>query len=279
MSIKICYFSGTGNSYFIAKKLNDYFKNSEMIPIVKALSNNNKDIEGEKIIIVFPVYALTIPIPVRMFLEEANFINATYFCAVATRLGIKFSDFKRINRLIKPHKLKSHFIINMGSNDVKVKNYKCPSDLELKEIEEVALSEIERIKRVIENEEISVDDDTNYIESLLYNDYRGKIIEWMVPKMMTFSKYIGGVNYFYVNSKCNGCGICSKVCLSRKISIYNKQPVWCDKTLCYMCYACINYCPVKAVEIESIPGVPSFTYENDRYCHPYAIYEDIENQK
>lgn len=276
MSIKICYFSGTGNSYFIAKKINEYFEDSEMIPIVKALKDRNKAIEGQKIIIVFPIYALTIPIPVRIFLEEANFKNATYFCAIATRLGVKFSDFKRINKLIKPHKLNAHFIINMGSNDVKVKNYKCPSDIEL---EKTALEEINRITRVIKNNETVVEEDSNYIESLLYKDYRGKVLEWAVPKMMTCSKYIGGVNYFYTNSKCNGCGICSKVCLSQKISIRDNQPVWCKKTLCYMCYACINYCPMKAIEIESIPGVPSFTYENERYCHPYAEYDEIENQK
>lgn len=123
MNIKICYFSGTGNSYFIAKKLNEYFKNSELIPIVKALKDNDKEINGKKIIIVFPIYALTIPIPVRIFLKQTFFRNATYFCAIGTRLGVKFNDFKRIDKLIKPHKLNSHFIINMGSNDVKVKNY------------------------------------------------------------------------------------------------------------------------------------------------------------
>ncbi|GMQ64655.1 EFR1 family ferrodoxin [Vallitalea maricola] len=279
MSIKICYFSGTGNSFFIAKRLNEYLANSELIPIVKALKDSKKEIEGQKIIIVFPIYALTIPIPVRMFLKETNFKNATYFCAIGTRLGVKFNDFKRIDKLIKPHKLNSSFIINMGSNDVKVKNYKCPSDLKIKELEDVALSQLSEITRIIENNEDSCDEDSNYIESLLYKDFRGKIIEWAVPKMMTFSKYIGGVNYFYVNTNCIGCGICSKVCLSQKISIHNKKPIWNKKTLCYMCYACVNYCPVKAIEIESIPGVPSYTFENDRYCHPYAKYEEIENQK
>ena len=279
MSIKIYYFSGTGNSYFVAKKLNEYFPNSEIIPIVKFLQESNKEIYGEKIIFVFPIYALTIPIPVRKFLGEAIFTNANYFCAITTRWGVKFSDFKRVNKLIKPHKLNSHFIINMGNNDVKVKNYKCPSEKELKDIEEVAFKEIDRAIRVIEKNENYLEKDSNYIDSMLYNDYRGKVLEWIIPKMMTFSECIGGVNYFYVNSNCTGCGICSKVCLSQKISIQDRQPVWQKKTLCYMCYACINYCPVKAIEIESIPGVPSFTYENGRYCHPYANYEDIENQK
>lgn len=146
-------------------------------------------------------------------------------------------------------------------------------------MEQVALNQLNRIIKIVENNEDSLDEDSNYIESLLYSDFRGEILEWAVPKMMTFSKHIGGVNYFYINSKCIGCGICSKVCLSQKISIYKEKPIWSKKTLCYMCYACINYCPVKSIEIESISGVPSYTHVNERYCHPYATYEEIKKQK
>lgn len=279
MSTKIYYFSGTGNSLFIAKKLNDSLKDSEIIPIVQALKSPQKQVAAEKIVIVFPVYALTLPFPVRDFLKEYDFKNVKYFSAIATRLGLYFNDFKRIDKLIKPQKLNSHFIINMGHNDVKVKNYKCPSENEIKALESIALKELDIISKIIENNEESREKDSNYLQALPFGDFRDKFIEWIMPKMMTFSKVIGGVNYFYINSNCNGCGICSQVCLSRKIRMDDKHPNWNKKTLCYMCYACINYCPVKAIQIDSIPGVPSYTHENDRYSHPYAGYKEIQNQK
>jgi len=35
-----------------------------------------------------------------------------------------------------------------------------------------------------------------------------------------------GKEEFYSNSKCSGCGICEKVCLSNKIKLINKRPEW-----------------------------------------------------
>ena len=279
MRTKIFYFSGTGNSLFVAKRLQESLGKSELIPIVKALKQSYKDIDAEKIILVFPVYALTIPLPVRDFLKVYDFSGVQYFSAIATRLGIYFNDFKRIDKMIKPNKLKSHFILNMGNNDVKIKNYKCPSENEIKDLETTALKELDRISQIIRNNTESREKDSNYLEELPFGDFRDKFIEWIVPKLMTFSKVIGGVNYFYINSNCNGCGICSKVCLSNKISMNNNQPIWNKKTLCHMCYACVNFCPTKAIEIDSILGVPSYSYENERYFHPYAGYMEIQSQK
>jgi MinD superfamily P-loop ATPase len=93
------------------------------------------------------------------------------------------------------------------------------------------------------------------------------------------SEYIGGVNYFYHDNKCNGCGICEKVCLSKKIKIVEKKPIWQRNVLCYMCFACLNYCPKKSVQVKNIPGVRSYTTENSRYPHPYAAVNDISAQK
>jgi Pyruvate/2-oxoacid:ferredoxin oxidoreductase delta subunit len=46
-----------------------------------------------------------------------------------------------------------------------------------------------------------------------------------------------------------------------------------------MCFACLNYCPEKSVQINDIPGVKSYTKENGRYSHPYAVVKDISMQK
>ena len=279
MKTNIFFFSGTGNSLFIAQRLQESLENSELIPIVKALKKSDKKIEAEKIVIIFPIYALTIPLPVRDFLKSFDFGGVQYCSAIATRLGLYFDDFKRIDRLIKPYKLNSHFILNMGNNDVKRENYKCPSENEIKVLETENLKELKKISQIISNNTESREKDSNYLEALPFGDIRDKFIGWFIPKLMTFSKVIGGVNYFYLNSNCNGCGICSKVCLSGKIIMKKKQPIWNKKTLCHMCYACINFCPTKAIEIDSIPGVPSYSYENERYSHPYAGIKEIQNQK
>jgi ferredoxin len=37
-----------------------------------------------------------------------------------------------------------------------------------------------------------------------------------VTKGHALSEHIGGVNYFYADENCTGCGICRQVCLSGK---------------------------------------------------------------
>ncbi|GAH26880.1 unnamed protein product [marine sediment metagenome] len=60
-------------------------------------------------------------------------------------------------------------------------------------------------------------------------------------------------NYFYADSKCTGCGICEKVCLSQKIKMINKKPVWQKNVKCYLCYACLNYCPEQSQSTIPLP--------------------------
>jgi len=86
-------------------------------------------------------------------------------------------------------------------------------------------------------------------------------------------------NYFYADSKCTGCGICEKVCPSQKIRMDNHKPVWQRNINCYLCYACLNYCPSKAVQIYSKLWMKSYTNEKGRYPHPYATVKDIAQQK
>jgi NAD-dependent dihydropyrimidine dehydrogenase PreA subunit len=104
-------------------------------------------------------------------------------------------------------------------------------------------------------------------------------VERSVLFAMDFSECIGGVNYFYADTKCCGCGICEKVCLSGKVRMSGRKPEWQKKVFCYMCFACLNYCPRQSVQIKSIPGVKSFTETNGRYPHPYADSNDIAAQK
>jgi formate hydrogenlyase subunit 6/NADH:ubiquinone oxidoreductase subunit I len=84
---------------------------------------------------------------------------------------------------------------------------------------------------------------------------------------------------FCADSKCSGCGICEKICLSGKIKMVDEKPVWQKNVNCFFCYACLNYCPRYAVQIKSTRTFKTYTAENERYSHPYATADDIEKQK
>jgi len=69
MSTEIYYFSGTGNSFYVAKELQKRMIDSKLIPIVSLLKREIIDVHGETVGFVFPLHAMTVPIPVKIFLK------------------------------------------------------------------------------------------------------------------------------------------------------------------------------------------------------------------
>jgi ferredoxin len=283
MGMEIYYFSGTGNSLFVARELQKKIPDSAIIPIVSLLHKDVIQTNGKTIGIIFPCHALTIPIAVKQFVRKIDVQSSEYIFAIATRYGTVFRGFDIIEKLLKKKNkhLDSQFILNMCHNEAprSEKNYIVPSESDILQIETTVLQKIDQISNVIKTQSSVIEKDSNVIIESSSNPIIGFLIEKSVVFGMNISEYIGGVNYFYHDNKCNGCGICEKVCLSRKIKIEEKEPIWQKDVLCYMCFACLNYCPQKSVQVKNIPGVRSYTAENGRYSHPYAAANDISAQK
>lgn len=279
--IVIYYFSGTGNSLFVAKELQKRISDSSLIPIISLLDERVIHTKGKTIALVFPVHAITIPIAVKKFLMKADFESSEYLFAIVTREGTIFKGFQKIDRILnkKNKQLDAGFILNMYNNDTRHENYKVPSESDISALESVVLKKLDFIQNIIKYRMASREKDSEYTIDFGHNPFVNKILEKIVLTGMTVSEYIGGVNYFYSDSNCIGCGICEKVCLSKKISMIDKKPIWNKKVLCYMCFACLNYCPKRSVQISDIPGVKSYTKINGRYTHPYAAINDICKQK
>lgn len=283
MDVEIYYFSGTGNSLFVARELQKKVPDSAIIPMVSLLQQEAIHTNGKTIGIIFPCHALTIPIAVKRFIRKTDVQSAEYIFAIATRYGTVFRGFNIIEKLLKKKNkhLNSQFIVNMCHNEAprSESNYLVPSRSDILQIETTVLQQVDQISNVIKTQSSFLEKDANVIIKSSSSPIIGSIIEKLVVFAMNISEHIGGVNYFYHDDKCNGCGICEKVCLSEKIKITEKKPIWQRNVLCYMCFACLNYCPQKSVQIKNIPGVRSYTTENGRYPHPYATVNDISAQK
>lgn len=279
--VEIYYFSGTGNSLFIAKEAQKRIPDSEILPIACLLKKDKITSKGKTIGIVFPVHALTIPIAVKKFLKKIELTEAEYIFAIANRHGTVFHGFKKIDRLLrkKMKRLDAHFMIDMLNNDSRSGIYQAPSGEEIAAYEQDALKKIDTAAEIILGRGSHYEDIKNHKFKSASNPVSAFLIERLVLTLVEISEYIGGVNYFYYDDKCTGCGICEKVCLSGKISMVNGNPAWEKNTLCYMCFACLNFCPVKAVQIHDIPGVKSKSKENERYPHTYASIGDMLRQK
>jgi ferredoxin len=280
MSVDLYYFSGSGNTLFIAQELMKRLPGSRLIPIVSLLSNTSIETEATSIGIISPLHGMTLPVPVEQFLRKVGVQSAGYIFAITTRGGTVSKGFIKMERILK-HKhrrLDASFILDMPNNDPKFKVYEVPTASELGIREKQLLIRIEMIKESILHREFihaSRKDGVGFP----YVWPIGYLLERLVLLGMALVKEIGVNDYFYSDVKCTGCGTCENVCLSGKIRLEHGLPEWQRQIKCYFCYACLNYCPKEAIQIKSKPYMKSYTQHNVRYSHPYATASEIAKQK
>ncbi len=51
--------------------------------------------------------------------------------------------------------------------------------------------------------------------------------------------------FFETGSRCNGCGLCARICPTGSIRMKGKKPEWSGG--CVQCMRCFNYCPNRAI--------------------------------
>lgn len=268
MKMQIYYFSGTGNSLYIAREIHKRFPTSNLVPIINVLNSNKIEVNGDSVGFIFPVHAFTMPIPVKELLEKVTFNSTTYFFAVATRGGSPCNVFKDIDNMLKKKgkQLDSHFFVDMPNNFTHVAE--TPTKENIIELNSQAIKKLDTIEKIIKNKK-------KYQEKILNKSLlRKKILFPILSRYLHKSRYMHTDKKFYVESNCTGCGLCSKICLSNKIEFNGNKPHWIDETACLFCFACLNYCPHKAIQIRGSKSVVK-----GRYQHPDVTSNDISMQK
>jgi NAD-dependent dihydropyrimidine dehydrogenase PreA subunit len=281
MSTEIYYFSGTGNSLFVARELEKRIPDAAVIPIVGLLGNKTVQAQGDKVGFVFPAHASTIPVAVGRFVQKIDMKNSEYVFDVATRQGAPFRGFREIDRLLKKkgRRLHARFIVEMYGNDSRLAGYKAPGEADILALERDVLKKLDTTKDIIIGKTAHREEDTDNGVKKTASPVQSFLIEKIALRAAALSERIGGANYFYHDEKCIGCGICEKVCLSGKIRMRDRTPVWNKGSPCFSCYACINFCPKEAVQVRDHHGQKSHSGKNGRYPHPYATATVISRQK
>ncbi len=281
MSTEIYYFSGTGNSLHVARELQKRIPETILVPIASLLYKKIIKTNAEAVGFIFPIHGMTVPVPVKHFIKKLDLTSAQYIFAVATRGGSIHNAFAIIDKILKKKdkRLDSYFTITILNSDPKFEVYEIPTTEKIKEIETKIQNQLNFIQKAIQNKETSREKDSEGV-GFPYNRFVNFILEQIILLGMKCLVEFGGLNnYFYADKKCIGCGTCEKVCLSKKIKMINKKPVWQDDIKCHFCYACLNFCPKQAIQIKSKWYMKSYTQKNGRYPHPFATADEIAKQK
>jgi len=271
----IYYFSGTGNSLYVARELKYRLPSTEIVPILSVLKEGFTVCEAEQVGLVFPIYVSTIPKPVRAFIERINLSSIQYLFAVTTNGGYPGRVDYLVYKLLKEKDIELGYyaslkmIVNTATGLLPaiMANKKW---VDLISVDKIAKLELELPKEIDLIAEGIVKRVNNIGPDCHPNLVRKAIIA-ITGKMSPIEK--AKAISFFVDQNCNGCCTCEKVCPSEKIILANGKPEWLEQKQCYFCYACFNFCPQQAILVKG------YKYKTGRYKHPQVNAEDIARQK
>jgi ferredoxin len=247
----IYYFTGTGNSLAVAKKIAAAIGDCELIPIA-SLQNMQGDIvpQAERVGIVCPVYFSGLPVMVASFAGCLDPAAVTYVFAVVTNGGGGGSAaLRQLDSILRKRQgrgLDAGFAVTMPGNYILM--YSSPEGKQQEEILAGADAQIAGISGPVTRCEKQALP-SSLITHLLYT----LIYPWFTSHVHTDDKK------FTVNDACTSCGLCAAVCPADNIEMIDGKPVW--KHHCELCCGCIHHCPVGAIQAGP-RTVPRHRYRN-----------------
>ncbi len=246
----ILYFSGTGNSKYVAKQiadalgdeivnLNDHIKAGDTSPVET----------GERLIVVTPTYAWRIPRVVRDWLRKTELRGAKQAWFVMT-CGSEIGNADKYNRELCAEKA----ISCMGTAQIVMpENY----------IALFSAPQVDKARQIVAKAEPDIDRAITAIQANQpFAPTRNNLYDRFMsgPVNPIFYKYFVKADAFTVSDACIGCGQCAKRCPMNNVTLKDGKPVWGKN--CTHCMACICYCPVSAIEYgKKSVGQPRYHFE------------------
>ena len=256
MKTIIFYYTGTGNSLWVARKLADELEEAELLSI-SDMKDGIERTDSEIVGLVFPVHIWGVPAPIIRLVHKLKRLRADYFFAIAVNAGQVANTLVQLKGIMakKSLPLSAGFEIPMPSNYIPWGG-PGPKEKQRKQFG-LAREKISKIAVSIKGKlNIPVEKGPLWQRVLFTGIYK-----------MTFSQVPKMDRQFWVDEKCNHCKICRMVCPSANITMGEGKPVWNHR--CEQCFSCLQWCPQEAVQY----GKRTPRYE--RYHHPEVLLNDV----
>lgn len=239
----IFWFSGTGNSRYVAEQIAEQL-NDRLIAVSDAVLSQSYDHElhpGESLGFVFPTYSWG-PAPVMLdFIQDlkvAGATSATYCYMVTTcgdDVGLSVPIFAKALRK-RGLTLQGAFSVQMPNNYICMKGFDVDSDKVRERKLQLAPDRVAHVAMRIAEHRCTTD-----VVTGRWRWVKSRIIRpW-------FKRYAMSDKPFHADpAVCTGCGTCVKACPMHNIALHEGLPEWQGK--CAMCLGCIHRCPVRAIQ-------------------------------
>lgn len=230
----VLYFSGTGNSRYVAKKIAEV-SDDKIISINQRIKDSDySSIESDRpLVFVGPVYAGRLPHIMDEYIRKVNFKGTKQAYFIVTCAATPWQTISYVEKMCK----QKQFSL-LGFNSVVMpQGYIAGGGTQPKEVNDEILKKatpkIEKISETIRDKQI------------LSKEQPGKAIMSKILNPIMYSIMISAKG-FTVTDKCTGCGKCTERCPLNNVSIKNGKPSW--GKACTHCMACIAGCPKEAIE-------------------------------
>lgn len=254
----IFYFTGTGNSHWVAEALGKALDDS-VVSIAKKLKTGEKEFNypiriDERIVFVYPVHSWGPALSVLQFISRLTLNGYEHqpvysVCTCGDECGYTGTILQDALQK-KGWPLAGSYSVVMPNNYILLPGF----DVDSKEVEQKKLQEAPTRVLTIAG---AIQKGQNV------NLYHIGTQPWLKSKLIypLFAKFAVGSNSFRVTDACISCGLCERVCPTGTISLADDgKPRW--SNTCVQCVACIHRCPVRAIEYGT------GTVKKGRYHHP-----------
>lgn len=247
----ILYFSGTGNSKYIAQRLSDATGDTIYSINDAFKSDEHPTFNDNRLIFSLPTYAWRIPKVVEAWINKCTFSPDTAVYFVMNCGGEIGNSEKYILKLCRNKGFRY-----MGCAEIVMpENY----------LAMFSVPNEEQSRRIIAKREEIIDSVCDTIKSgtplpPYTTNLTGRMMSSIINPLF-YTLCVKDKLFSVDMNKCISCGKCVKECPLNNITLNNKTPEWNGN--CTHCMACITICPTEAIEYgEKSKGKP-------RYRCPY----------
>lgn len=256
MKTAIFWFSGTGNSLHVAKRLAAKLHGeTHLVPFHSTVAF--QPLEVDRAGLVFPVYGWGPPNLVASRIRQGLPLVDDCDLFTAVTCGASAGGTIDITRRLlagRGRGLRGGYVVKMPENYPPMGG--APAEDKQREINASADEEIGRIAA-----SLNADDWQMHRASL-----PGRLLSRLVNRLAS-GHWPKADRKFRVDESCTSCGRCEQICPVGDIELVEGRPVW--RGHCEQCFACLHWCPERAIQF----GRKSA--EQSRYHHPGVSWREI----
>ena len=247
----ILYFSGTGNSLYVARSLAQALGDS-----LRHINNAPADLTQEKVVgLVYPVYTYDAPAAVKTFTDTLVLNKDAYVFIIATCGSTPGNAILSVKQRVEKNGASVAYsrIVSMPDCSAPAMNNN-PHD---------QLNKLEPVPALLKQMTADIQARKHDLQHAKCTAM-GTIMNTRAMQPIGIAAVRQHVN----EDKCIGCSICTKVCPMENIVIQDKKALIGDR--CTQCLACVHFCPQQAMEIrhKTMP-------KEWQYHHPEVTLKDM----